>query len=179
MESEIYETAWRITWSRGLKRWDERPFEIRNLFNPGFCGLVLFRALAGFEEEDPRGMPFSLSLLILALCLQRDSRETLLRGNRSYFLKIIAANPQILVDFPKHVIALLPFTHEGLALLMQLGTIVVEPGGRLRTNPKGVRKTLSGTAESVACQRVAKYLGKEFSLIGDRVTIYATLGIRP
>ena len=35
-----------------MKRWDQRPFEIRNLFNPAFCGLVLFRAMEGYEEED-------------------------------------------------------------------------------------------------------------------------------
>lgn len=162
-----------------MKRWDERPFEIRNLFNPAFCGLVLFRALAAFEEVDSRGMPFSLTLLILPLCLQRDSREILARGNRSYFLKIIAANPQMLVDFPNRVTALLPFTQEALGLLMQLGTLVVEPDGRLKTVPEGVRKTPSGTAESIACQRVAKYLGKDFAQIGDRVTTYTTLGIRP
>jgi len=162
-----------------LKPWDERPFEIRNLFNPAFCGIVLFRALAAFEEEDPKGMPFSLTLLILPLSLQRDSREVLARGNRSYFLKVISANPQMLVDFPGRTTALFPFTQEALGFLMQLAAIVVEPGGRLKTIPAGVRKTVSGTPESIACQRVAKYLGKEFAQIGDRVTIYATLGIRP
>ena len=60
-----------------MKRWDQRPFEIRNLFNPAFCGLVLFRALHGYEEEDARGMPFSLSLLVLPLCLHKDSREVI------------------------------------------------------------------------------------------------------
>jgi hypothetical protein len=52
-----------------MKPWNQRPFEVRNLFNPAFCGMVLFRALHGFEEEDPAGMPFSLSLLVLPLCL--------------------------------------------------------------------------------------------------------------
>jgi hypothetical protein len=162
-----------------VKRWDQRPFEIRNLFNPAFCGLVLFRALRAFEDEDARGMPFSLTLLILPLCLQRDSREILVQANRSYFLKIIAANPQMLVDFPKRATDLLPFSLEALGLLMQLRTIVVEADGRLKTVPDGVRKTISGTPESIACQRVAKFLGREFARIGDRATTYTTLGVRP
>jgi hypothetical protein len=57
-----------------MKRWDHRPFEVRNLFNPAFCGLVLFRALQGYEEENPDGMPFSIALLVLPLCLQKDAR---------------------------------------------------------------------------------------------------------
>lgn len=162
-----------------MKRWDHRPVEIRNLFNPAFCGLVLFRALVAYEEEDARGMPFSLVLLILPLCLQRDSREILARGNRSYFLKIVTANPQMLVDFPKRAIDLLPFVFEALGLLMQLGALTVAPDGRLKPIREGVRKGIDGTAESISCQRVAKFLGREFAQIGDRVTIYTTLGVRP
>jgi hypothetical protein len=162
-----------------MKRCDLRPVEIRNLFNPAFCGLVLFRALAAYEDEDKRGMPFSLTLLVLPLCLQRDARETLAKANRSYFLKIVAANPQMLVDLPKRTTDLLPFAFEALGVLMQLGALVVAPDGRLRTVREGVRKGIDGTPESISCQRVAKFLGREFAQIGDRVTIYTTLGVRP
>ena len=82
-----------------MKRWDQRPFEIRNLFNPAFCGLVLFRALHGYEEEDDRGMPFSLSLLVLPLCLHKDSREIIAGSPRSYLLKTAEKNQQIMVGF--------------------------------------------------------------------------------
>ena len=80
-----------------MKRWDQRPFEIRNLFNPAFCGLVLFRAIHGYEEEDARGMPFSLSLLVLPLCLHKDSREAIASRPRSYLLKTVEKNQQIMV----------------------------------------------------------------------------------
>lgn len=162
-----------------MKRWDLRPIEIRNLFNPAFCGLVLYRALRAFEEEEPHGMPFSLSLLVLPLCLQREARETLAQANRSYFLKIVAANPQMLVDFSKRTNDLLPFTFEALGVLMHLGIVAVTGEGRLTTVPDGVKKTIDGTAETIACQRVARFLGREFARIGDRVTVYSTLGIRP
>lgn len=66
-----------------MKRWDQRPFEVKNLFNPAFCGLVLFRALQGYEEENPDGMPLSLALLVLPLCLQKDSREVIAGSSRS------------------------------------------------------------------------------------------------
>jgi len=64
-----------------MKHWDRRPIEVRNLFNPAFCGLVLYRAMATFQEIDDRGMPFSMSLLILPLTLQRQSREVTQRGD--------------------------------------------------------------------------------------------------
>ena len=86
-----------------MRRWDQRPFEIRNLFNPAFCGLVLFRALQGYEEEDSRGMPFSLSLLVLPLCLHKDSREVIAVSTRSYLLKVMEKNPKVQVGFADRV----------------------------------------------------------------------------
>lgn len=162
-----------------MKRWDQRPFEIRNLFNPAFCGLVLFRALYGYEEVDSRGMPFSLSLLVLPLCLHKDSRELFANSPRSYLLKVTEKNQQIMVGFPDRTTKMLPYAFEGFGLLMERGCIVVSDDGRIQTVPDKVRKTVNGTGETVACQKVARIVGKEFARIADRVTIYTTFGIRP
>jgi hypothetical protein len=162
-----------------VKRWDQRPFEIRNLFNPAFCGLILFRAMQGYEEEDARGMPFSLSLLVLPLCLHKDSREVIAGSPRSYLLKTTEENPQVQVGFPGRVTAMLPYAFEGFGLLMERGCISIAPDGRVRTIPNRVRKAVSGTDETISCQRVARIVGKEFARIADRVTIYTSFGIRP
>ncbi len=101
-----------------MKRWDQRPFEIRNLFNPAFCGLVIFRALNGYEKENSRGMPFSLSLLVLPLCLYKSSREIIANNPRSYLLKTTEMNPEIMIGFAERVTQMLPYTFEGFGLLM-------------------------------------------------------------
>jgi hypothetical protein len=162
-----------------LKSWNERPFEIRNLFNPAFCGIILFRALAGYEEENPAGMPFSLALLVLSLCLHKDTRLVLSENSRGYFLKAIEKNPRILVGIAKRAKDLLPFALEAFGFLMERGCFIVTEDGRLRTVNKKVRKNVTGTDESIACQRVARFIGREFARIGDRRTIYTSLGVRP
>jgi len=162
-----------------MKRWDQRPFEIRNLFNPAFCGLVLFRAMHGYEEEDARGMPFSLSLLALPLCLHKDSREVIAGSPRRYLLKTMEMNQQIRVGFADRVTQMLPYVFEGFGLLMERGCITVSIDGRIQTVSDTVRKTVSGTDETVACQRVARVVGREFARIADRATVYTTFGIRP
>lgn len=162
-----------------MKRWDQRPFEIRNLFNPAFCGLVLFRAVNGYEEEDTRGMPFSLSLLVLPLCLHKDSREVLASSPRSYLLKTTEKNQQVMVGFADRVTQMLPYTFEAFGLLMERGCIAIVDDGRIQTVPKKVRKTVNGTDETVSCQKVARIVGREFARIADRVTVYTTFGIRP
>ena len=162
-----------------MKRWDQRPLEIRNLFNPAFCGLILFRALHGYEEEDARGMPFSLSLLVLPLCLHKDTREVLIGSPRSYLLRTTEKNQQIMVGFPNRVTQMLPFIFEGFGLLMERGCITITDDGRIQTIPRKVRKTFAGTDETVACQKAARIVGREFARVVDRVTIYTTFGIRP
>lgn len=123
-------------------------------------------------------MPFSLSLLVLPLCLHRQSREVLRAGKKSYFLKVIAEHPEMHVGLARRCTDILPFTFEGFAFLTQSGALLVHPSGRLMIG-SGVRKTISGTEESIECQRAAVFLGKEFARIGDRSTIYTTLGVRP
>jgi hypothetical protein len=162
-----------------VKRWDRRPFEIRNLFNPAFCGLVLFRALQGYEEECTSGMPFSLSLLVLPLCLHKVSRQVISDNSRSYLLKTIEKNPQIMVGFAGRATTMLPYAFEGFGLLMERGCISTSPDGRILSVQKMVRKSVTGTDEIVSCQRVARIVGKEFARIADRVTVYTALGGRP
>jgi hypothetical protein len=162
-----------------VKRWDQRPFEIRNLFNPAFCGLVLFRALQSYEEEDARGMPFSLTLLVLPLCLHKDSREVIAGSPRSYLLKTTEKNQQLMVGFADRVTQMLPYAFEGFGLIMERGCITITEDGRIKTVTEKVRKKIDGTAETVSCQKVARILGREFARIADRATIYTTFGIRP
>lgn len=162
-----------------MKHWDRRPFEIRTLFNPAFCGLVMFRALDGYEKEDARGMPFSLSLLVLPLCLHKDSREVIASTPRSYLLKTAEKNQQVMVGFADRVARILPYAFEAFGLLMERGCIAIAEDGRIQTVPKKVRKTISGTQETQSCQRVASIVGREFARIADRVTVYTTFGIRP
>ncbi|MBN8523816.1 MAG: hypothetical protein J0M02_00625 [Planctomycetes bacterium] len=162
-----------------MKKWNQRPFEIRNLFNPAFCGLVLFRALQGYEERDVGGMPFSLSLLVLPLCLHKNSRDIISGSPRSYLLKVTEKNQQVMVGFADRVTMMLPYAFEGFGLLMERGCIVVANNGHIQTVPDKVRKTINGTEETASCQKVARIIGREFSRISDRATIYTTFGIRP
>jgi hypothetical protein len=162
-----------------MKRWDERPFEVRNLFNPAFCGLILFRALQGYEEENPNGMPFSLTLLVLPLCLQKGSRQLIAGSPRSYLLKTVEENPQLLVGFADRARDMMPFAFEAFGLLMERGCFTISQDGRIKTLPDRVRKSVTGTSESISCQRVARVIGKEFARIADRITVYTTFGVRP
>lgn len=162
-----------------MKTWNRRPVEIRNLFNPAFCGLVVARAVTEFEKESPSGMPYSLSLLVLPLCLHKETRDILAHNKRSYFLKVVENNPQVLVGFGKRGSDLMPFTQEALGLLTNLGCLEISADAKLKIRHRSVRQATTGTEETKLCQDVARYIGRHFSRISDRATIYSSLGVRP
>lgn len=124
-------------------------------------------------------MPFSLSLLVLPLCLHKDSREVIADNPRSHLLRTTEKNQQVIVGFPNRATQMLPYAFEGFGLMMERGCITITDDGRIQTVPKKVRKSVEGTDETVACQKVARIVGREFARIADRVTIYTTFGIRP
>lgn len=162
-----------------MKDWNVRPPEIRTLFNPAFCGLVLARSIKGFNQETSESMPYSLSLLILPLCLHKRTRDQILDNNRSYFTKILEAYPEIRVNFAQRTHGLLRYSMEALAFLMKCNSIQVDGNGSLILNEDGIRKTISGSQDTQDCQRAAILIGKKFGKINDKVTIYTSLGVKP
>jgi hypothetical protein len=98
---------------------------------------------------------------------------------RSYLLKTMEKNQQIMIGFADRVSQMLPYAFEGFGLLMERGCLAIADDGRIQTLPGKVRKTVSGTAETISCQKVARIVGREFARIGDRATVYTTFGIRP
>ena len=116
---------------------------------------------------------------MLPLCLHKDSREVIDGSPRSYLLKTMEKNQQIMIGFADRVSQMLPYGFEGFGLLMERGCLAIADGGRIQTVPGKVRKTVSGTAETISCQKVARIVGREFARIGDRATVYTTFGIRP
>lgn len=162
-----------------MKPWNQRPREIRNLFNPAFCGLVLTRAMEGFSETANVPMPFSLTLLVLPLCLHKPTREQIKAAAQSYFTKILQEHPEIRVGLAQRTRQLFPYTMEAFAYLMWTGAIAIDGSGCITLKKKMVRRSTTGSQDTKDCQTVARSLGRKLALINDRVTIYTTLGVRP
>lgn len=73
----------------------------------------------------------------------------------------------------------MPYTLEAYGLLMTTNTVQVLEDGGVVLKDGGIKKTISGSAETKDCQTVAKSLGKKFAVMNDRATIYTSFGLRP
>lgn len=162
-----------------MSTWDKRPREVRTLFNPAFCGLVLARGIEGFSAQSGRPMPFSLTLLILPLSLHKNTRELVIQAKRAYLTSILQEHPEIRVDLAQRARGLLPYTMEAFAYLTACGATAVDEQGGISVIDGQIKKTFAGSPETKECQDVARSLGAKLAQIKDRATIYTTLGIRP
>lgn len=159
--------------------WENRPFEVRNLFNPAFCAVVMASALHAYEKQARKPMPYSLSLLVLPLCLHQEMRDEMVASPKTSILRIIARRPDLLIDFACRAQGLMQPAMEAYALLASRNCIEVSEIGGLRLLPNRISREPLTSDDAEKCRSTASLLGRQFAQINDRVTIYTSLGIRP
>ncbi|MGR6805099.1 three component ABC system middle component [Sphaerotilus natans] len=162
-----------------MKDWSSRPFEERNLFNPAFCGVVLAAAIREYERVSGKPMPYSLTLLVLPMCLHQASREQILENKRLSVLRIFALRPDLMVDFAERARALVQYATEAFALLASKDCIKVGDDGGISLIPRRISPQPLKTEDAERCREAAVVLGRNFAQINDRVTVYTSLSIRP
>ena len=162
-----------------MRDWLSRPFEERNLFNPAFCAVVLAAAIREYERVSGKPMPYSLTLLVLPICLHLASREQILENKRLSVLRVFALRPDLLVDFAERARALVQYATEAFALLASKDCIKVDDDGSISIIPRRVSPQPLNTEDAERCRAAAVGLGRDFAQINDRVTVYTSLSIRP
>ncbi|MEN9902221.1 MAG: hypothetical protein RL651_885 [Pseudomonadota bacterium] len=162
-----------------MMEWSSRPFEERTLFNPAFCAVVLAAAIREFERVAGNPMPYSLTLLVLPICLHQASREEILENKRLSVLRVFTLRPDLLIDFAERARALVQYATEAFALLANRDCIKVFDDGGISLVPRRVSPQPLNTDDAERCRAAAIVLGRDFAQINDRVTVYTSLNIRP
>lgn len=164
-----------------LPRWQERPREVANLFNPAFTALLLAKTLASYAGSEPPGMPIALSYLVLPIILHPDTREALPRTASTTMYGWIAENAHLKAVFPGRARKSIPFTQEAIRFGIMYGKLAVA-GPSLVI---GARKFAlnaappDATDEVKVCLQKAAFLGRWFATADSPPTILATWGIQP
>lgn len=161
--------------------WARRAREEAHLLNPAFCGALISLAVADYVESEPRGMPYSLSPLILPVVLHKATRELLPRSIRTSLAAWLDQTPSVRLGFVERLRALVPYSREGVLFAGTHGALRFVDGGRLATastisTTKFERTT---TDEARACLRSARLIGRWFATAGAEHTVLLLWGIRP
>jgi hypothetical protein len=164
-----------------MKHWEERNIITANLLNPAFCGEVIRRTVASYNDnEEDAKFPFSLLFLILPIVLHKNTRENMPVRSSTYFHSWVEENEFLFIDFAERVRQLNPFTRESLMFLLKYNAANITNDGLIEINPYR-KKTPKGEnlGEVIEIYRKAELLGKWLRLTGNEQTIYMFLKIRP
>lgn len=164
-----------------LTTWPDRPQELANLLNPAFIGMMLYRSIAGFQEESKTAMPLELAVLVPPLILHSATRGRLPRNTRTSLATWVQDNRDLLIEFAHRTSSLMPYTRESLFFLLSRDAIALSGIGFTAT-PKaltGVTPYQKKSDEIKQCYLKSHFAGRWLALAGNTSTIYALLGITP
>ena len=160
--------------------WNNRPIELRTLFNPSFCGVVLLSAIESYQKESTKGMPIPLAFLILPLVLHSKTRSSLPRSKKSNLGLWCKENENQLLFLSERVNSLNKSTIQALSLL-GIGDHIAMNDSLILTKKKmkGVSAYLDTSEEVKEIYNKASSLGKWFANSGESSIVYTYLGVRP
>lgn len=161
-----------------MLRWEERPIEIANLFNPAFCAVLLQSSIRGFQSKQKGGMPYPLVFLILPIVLHLYTRQTLPKTTVSKMHIWLQEHPEVRIGFVERSRELVPYTKEALIFGIQAGIIAAMPDGNFKWIQRSLKQP-EPDSELERLQERAKFLGKWFAQFEESSNIFTMWGIRP
>lgn len=165
--------------------WENRPLEIRNLFNPAFCAHLIHDALKGYQQEKNEGMPYPLLFLILPVILHKQTRDSLPRGVSTKFHVWLNKNSHLRVDFAQRTRDLVSITREALYFGIDSGHITMSDADTFISTKKPFKKTTEllkselDISEISEIRKRAPFMGRWYGQAGTVASIYVMWGIRP
>jgi len=162
--------------------WRDRPREEAHLLNPGFLGLVMWSAAAGFHEATQAGLPFHLAFVVAPVSLHKATREALPPSSRTSLAAWIEENAVFRVGFAERARSLSPFVRDALLFGAAQGLLSVGDGGRIEPapRPRAFARYLRESSDEVHdCVKKAGFAAKWFALAGSPATVMALWGVKP
>lgn len=164
-----------------LEQWNNRSQIVAHLLNPAFLGVVLRRAVIGYESEKSDGMPFAMTPFVTPLVLHPSTR-TILPTIRTPFAAWLQEHRELLIDFPQRTTELVPYTKESLIFALHREALVMDEKGQLRDGPSrmvGKTKYPKLSDEIGDCWRKSEFVGRWLAQAGSLETIYGLVGFAP
>ncbi|WP_442860555.1 three component ABC system middle component [Arthrobacter sp. zg-Y916] len=161
------------------RAWSSLPRDSAALFNPAFLALILGRAVQGATERGQNGIDWGESYLVIPMCLDSETRETIPRRINSSIVSWVARNPEIRSVLPQKLSGMSPLVTDGISMALHTEILLVDHG-RLILGPKLLPKRVSGgTPEITAIQKTAYFLGRWFSTYPSTPGLFTLFGVRP
>lgn len=156
--------------------------EERILFNPAYCGLILYEVIRQFQGNDDEGMPCALAFLALPMSTNRHILLCLPKSVATPISGWVASNEGELVGLAATVSSFFDMTIVAISFLLDQGVVALKSNGRLIIEGPSIPKTPGFVNENLEIKqsfRAAGLIGRWFSSASSVESIYTQLGVRP
>ena len=154
-----------------MRTWSNRSKEVAFLFNPAYCGKILFFVIRKYNEcTRKEDFPFALIYLLLPILVYPLSSEKI--NSRTRFSKFVNDNPELFINFAERSKNFVTITNEAVEFLMACDVLRLNSNATFSCN-----KELKKSDEEII--KKAENLGKMLANAGTINVIYLMLGVRP
>lgn len=166
-----------------LERWEDRPIEEANLFNPAFLCTLIHEFLRDYVKAQASGAPLTIAVIALATTLHRASRERLPNRTVTPLYAWLQDNEDLLIGFPERAKNIAPYAKEAVMFGIGTETLAIGEGHNLLL---GVKKAAfpksfidNTTAEVKSIIDRNKFVGRWLANSGSETSVVAAWGIKP
>jgi hypothetical protein len=154
--------------------------EERNLYNPAFTGLLVTRAVQGYEREYGPGCHVVLAVLAPVMSLVPQVRTVLPATTAATAVNWIERESAARIHLAQAAPVLGPIVRNGLMLGLQASVLAMADGQIVRSTGRiPTRMSGASTAEVPEIQKASYFLGRWLPRAGDVATVLTLLGVRP
>jgi len=165
-----------------LQKWQERVPEEAHLFNPAFCGALLYEFIRSYTKAKDDHVDFPLPFCALPLALHPASRDRLPYSTVTSLYTWLEENADMRVDYAARARSLAPYVREALRFTIGRNAIALNANGQLQLGSKRASfpdSYLDGMTPEIkeivtATRKVARWFGAA----GETATIMTAWGVR-
>jgi hypothetical protein len=160
--------------------WSLRPREVAALLNPTFCSVLIYEAARGAKQEGNRGLPYTLTFMVLPIILHRPTRQAMPSTIAKRMHAWLEENQQARIGFSNRARNMVPYTREALLFGCAASFLEFTPTACIYPLRRQIRGLNWGTeSEAADCRKRARFVGRWLSHAGDEITILGLWGVRP
>jgi hypothetical protein len=166
-----------------LNRWDDRPIEEANLFNPAFLCALIHEFLKDYEKTQSNGAPLVVVIIAITTTLHRSSRERLPNRTVTPLYAWLQDNEDVLIGFANRAKNIVPYAKEAIMFGIATETLAVGTGHKLLLGANKATFSKSFIEQTTSELRSiidrSKFMGRWLSNSGSEISISAAWGIKP
>lgn len=162
-----------------MKPWINRSDIEASLFNPAFCGELIWHTVVSYNKTVKSGcFPYAMSYLVLPFLLNAEISSLTPQTTRTGLVPWLYSNRHIALVIAEKAKEMKDYTNESLLFYVSLKLLQINDSGEIEIGSQQLARKRNFERGDVDClKKRADMLGAWLGKAGDVTTIFSLIGI--